>query len=111
MHRAMIEDYDAEQAANGVVRQKTVFPYHFLNDSPALNELGERDLALLANHYRDNVLPYVGQTDVLQEINVYFDYDKSFIRPDARPGLDEGAAVLDETAYGDAVKALDAVVS
>jgi outer membrane protein OmpA-like peptidoglycan-associated protein len=103
MHRAMIEDFDAEQASNGVVRQKTVFPYHFLNDSPSLNELGERDLLILARHYKEHVLPYVGNTEILQEVKVYFDYDKSFIRPDARPGLDSGAALLESNDAADII--------
>jgi outer membrane protein OmpA-like peptidoglycan-associated protein len=94
MHAAMVEDYYAEQATNGVIRQKTVYPYHFRGDSPALNELGERDLTILAQHYKENVLPYIGETEVLQEVKVYFDYDKSFIRPDARPGLNGGAELL-----------------
>lgn len=101
MHVAMTEDLEAEQAANGVVRQKTVFPYHFNTDSPKLNELGERDLMILAKHYKENVLPYVGSTEILQEVKVYFDYDKSFIRPDARPGLDGGAALLGQNAAAD----------
>jgi outer membrane protein OmpA-like peptidoglycan-associated protein len=103
MHRAMMEDYEAEAASNGVVRQKTVYPYHFRNDSPALNELGERDLLILTQHYKDNVLPYVGRTEVLQQVKVFFDYDKSFIRPDARPELDTGAALLDENANADII--------
>lgn len=103
MNRAMVQDFEAEQAANGVIRQKTVFPYHFRADSPALNELGERDLVILAHHYKENVLPYVGHTEILQEVKVYFDYDKSFIRPDARPSLDGGAALLEENAGADII--------
>jgi outer membrane protein OmpA-like peptidoglycan-associated protein len=102
-NRAMLQDFEAEQAVNGVVRQKTVFPYHFRADSPALNELGERDLAILAQHYKDNVLPHVGHTEVLQEVKVYFDYDKSFIRPDAHTSLDGGASLLDQNAAADII--------
>ncbi len=103
MHSAMLHDYNSEAAANGVVRQKTVFPYHFRSDSPALNELGERDLLILTAHYKENVLPYVGRTEILQEVKVFFDYDKSFIRPDARPNLDSGAALLEENAAADII--------
>lgn len=93
-NREMVVGAQNEQEANGVIRQKTVFAHHFLADSPALNELGQHDLKLLARHYKDNVLPYTGSTKVLDEVKVYFDYDKSFIRPDAKPGLDGGAALL-----------------
>lgn len=103
MHSAMLLDLEAEQAANGVIRQKTVFPYHFLTDSPRLNELGERDLAIIARHYKDNVIPYVGRTEILQEVKVFFDYDKSFIRPDAHSALNEGAALLDANAAADII--------
>ncbi|MBA7588160.1 hypothetical protein ES708_30210 [subsurface metagenome] len=39
---------------NAIISQHTVFPYHFLKNSDKLNELGERDLAVLAGHFKDN---------------------------------------------------------
>lgn len=103
IHRAMVIDVQDEQTANGVIRQRTIFPYHFATDSPALNELGQRDLTILAEHYKESVLPYLGQTNVLQEVKVYFDYNKTFIRPDARPDLEEGAQILSENPGADIV--------
>lgn len=35
----------------GVITQHALFPYHFVADTATLNELGERDVALLAEHY------------------------------------------------------------
>lgn len=45
---------------NAIVRQHTVFPYHFVQNSSELNGLGQRDLQVLAEHYRK----YPGQLNV-----------------------------------------------
>lgn len=103
VNRAMVQDVQDEQTANGVIRQRTIFPYHFASDSPALNELGQHDLVILAKHYKESVLPYLGKTNVLKEVKVYFDYNKSFIRPNARPELNEGAKLLEENPDADIV--------
>jgi hypothetical protein len=34
-----------------IVVQRTLYPYHFDDGSPVLNELGERDLGVLAEHF------------------------------------------------------------
>lgn len=39
---------------NAIISQATLFPYHFERGSAALNELGRRDLELLAAHYQEN---------------------------------------------------------
>jgi len=35
-----------------IVAQHTLYPYHFVSDSDALNELGHRDVTVLATHLR-----------------------------------------------------------
>jgi len=45
---------------NAVVRQHTIFPYHFVQNASELNELGQRDLQVLAEHYRE----YPGRLNV-----------------------------------------------
>lgn len=45
-HEAAIE--------NAIISQHTLFPYHFAPDSGNLNELGNRDLGILARHYLYN---------------------------------------------------------
>ncbi len=37
---------------NGIIAQRTIFPYHFVPDAATLNELGRRDLAVLAEHFQ-----------------------------------------------------------
>ena len=35
---------------NAIIAQHTLFPYHFVKNSAELNELGQKDLAVLAKH-------------------------------------------------------------
>jgi hypothetical protein len=37
---------------NAIITQHTIFPYHFITGSADLNELGQRELAVLCDHYR-----------------------------------------------------------
>lgn len=46
--------------SNAIIRQHTLFPYHFDVDGAGLNELGRRDLAVLAEHYQQ----YAGELNV-----------------------------------------------
>jgi len=39
------------QIDNAIIAQHTIYPYHFAPDSAELNELGERDLRVLAEHF------------------------------------------------------------
>ena len=37
----------------GVIAQKTLFPYHFVDGTASLTAIGERDLDILATHFQD----------------------------------------------------------
>jgi len=39
---------------NAIITQHTIYPYHFVTDGEQLNELGRRDLAVLARHFTEN---------------------------------------------------------
>lgn len=39
---------------NAIIRQHTLFPYHFTANSAELNELGAHDLAVLSEHFREH---------------------------------------------------------
>ncbi|UCD49273.1 MAG: hypothetical protein JSW27_17290 [Phycisphaerales bacterium] len=39
---------------NAIVAQHTLYPYHFVLDAEELNELGRRDLSVLARHFREH---------------------------------------------------------
>lgn len=90
----MLKSYQLEQERNGTIRQKTIYAYHFVPDTPLLTELGARELSILAKHYRDEVLPHLTKRNILKEVKVYFDYNKSEIRTDAIAELDEAIALL-----------------
>jgi hypothetical protein len=38
---------------NAIIAQHTLYPYHFVPDGAALNELGQRDFAVLARHFAE----------------------------------------------------------
>ncbi len=38
---------------NAILAQHTLYPYHFVSNADSLNELGQRDLAVLARHFRE----------------------------------------------------------
>jgi hypothetical protein len=38
---------------NAIVRQETLYPYHFVVGGAALNDLGRSDLGILATHYKE----------------------------------------------------------
>src|SRR5512147_2734511 len=49
----MVSALKGAAVENAVVTQHTLYPYHFVTDSPYLNDLGQADLKILAAHYRE----------------------------------------------------------
>ncbi|MEX2219257.1 MAG: hypothetical protein WD749_10925 [Phycisphaerales bacterium] len=47
-----IETVNDGSVRNAVIAQHTLYPYHFVDFSDQLNELGRRDVQVLAAHYR-----------------------------------------------------------
>ncbi len=39
---------------NAIIAQHTLYPYHFVADGETLNDLGQRDFAVLARHYAEH---------------------------------------------------------
>jgi len=48
----LLSSYYDTQIENGVVRQHTLWSHHFVDGTDVLNERGQRDLNILADHYR-----------------------------------------------------------
>ncbi len=48
----LMASIDNPQIDNAIIAQRTIYPYHFVRDTAQLNELGERDLRVLAEHFR-----------------------------------------------------------
>ncbi|MEX0746057.1 MAG: hypothetical protein WD118_10695 [Phycisphaeraceae bacterium] len=47
----LVSSYQQQQMQAAVVRQRTIYPHHFHDRTAELNELGQRDLAILARHF------------------------------------------------------------
>ncbi len=62
-----------------IISQHTIFPYHFVQDQEALNELGQRDLAVLAarlrSHAGDLNIPRDGTAAALYDARVQWVMD------------------------------------
>ncbi len=41
------------QVENAIITQHTLYPYHFETDGAGLNDLGQRDLMVLAKHFKE----------------------------------------------------------
>jgi hypothetical protein len=50
----LVRSYSDDAINNAVIAQHTLYPYHFHKNGAALNELGEYDLAVLVNHFKDH---------------------------------------------------------
>lgn len=50
----LMNSYNDTAIQNAIISQHTLFAYHFVQDGPQLNELGERDLAVLTQHFARN---------------------------------------------------------
>ena len=56
----LINTYNDIAMQNAIVSQHTMFPYHFVKNGAELNELGERDLGILAKHF----VEHTGQLNI-----------------------------------------------
>ena len=59
----LINTYNDISMENAIIAQHTLYPYHFIRNGEQLNELGERDLSILAAHFKD----YPGQLNVRRD--------------------------------------------
>ena len=57
MNAALINSFNDTAMENAIIAQHTLYPYHFVNDSDQLNDLGKRDLSILTRHLKDNPGP------------------------------------------------------
>ena len=54
MNALAVNDYFADQADNAIVRQHTLYDYHFDRNGATLNELGSHEVAVIAAHFKTN---------------------------------------------------------
>lgn len=51
-NKRMIESLRQTSISSAIIVQRTLYPYHFVPGTTALNELGRHDLALIGEHLR-----------------------------------------------------------
>jgi len=54
VNRKIVSTYSDLMIQNAIITQHTLYPYHFVNNSALLNDLGEKDLAVLIEHFLEN---------------------------------------------------------
>lgn len=54
MNSKLINTYSDIAIQNAIISEHTMFPYHFVKNGAELNELGQRDLAVLTGHFAKN---------------------------------------------------------
>jgi hypothetical protein len=57
VNEALISTYHLRPQDDAIIRQHTIYPYHFVANSATLNPLGRREVYVLAHHYRNNPGP------------------------------------------------------
>ena len=110
LNTAMVKLYTAEAVDLAIVRQHTLYPYHFRPASVELNELGRRDVTVLARYYKDDG----GSVNVRQgdvDPRLYAGRITTVLDALARHGVDRGQIrVADSLPGGDGL-ASDQVVA
>jgi hypothetical protein len=54
LNSSMVQDYYLRQINAGIIREQSLYPYHFIVNGAGLNALGRRDLYVLTEHYLVN---------------------------------------------------------
>lgn len=83
----LVNGYNDMQLRNAVVAQHTIFPYQFVDNSAELNELGQRDLAVLIEHFKANP----GQLNIHQgatPAGLYHDRMQTILNRMSAAGID-----------------------
>jgi hypothetical protein len=62
----LINTYNNMAIENAILAQHTLYPYHFIQNSEELNDLGFRDFGILAGHFLENP----GTLNVRQDLSV-----------------------------------------
>ena len=48
----LVQSYGDDAIKNAIIAQHTLYPYHFVRNSPVLNPVGKHDLTILAAHFQ-----------------------------------------------------------
>jgi hypothetical protein len=107
MNAGLINAFNDAAMENAIIAQHTLYPYHFVNNSEKLNDLGRRDLSILARHFKE----YPGQLNISGEgtdENIYqarLAYVSDMLKKD---GIDVSkVAISDGLPGGDGMNSVD----
>ena len=74
MNTANVHAFQLQQSENAIIRQHTLYPYHFVAHSAELNDIGKHEVHVLARHYMANPGPVNlnrgGEDDGLYEARI-----------------------------------------
>jgi len=54
MNTELVNSYNDIEVRNAIISECTLYPYHFAKSTAELNELGQRNLDILAEHFMEN---------------------------------------------------------
>jgi hypothetical protein len=71
MNAWAVDNYTNEMIANAAIAQHTLYPYHFIDNSAELNDVGHEELAILVKHFREHPgkLNMAGSRGVVKELH------------------------------------------
>ena len=91
----LVNSFNDLAMQNALVSQHTLYPYHYVKNSAEFNELGQRDFAILASHFKK----YPGQLNVRRDGIAPDIYEARVKR--VLEGLKEAGVDVERTAVSD----------
>jgi len=107
----LVNSLKSSATENGILKQRTLYPYHFVSNSVMLNDLGQADLDVLATHYR----AHPGQLSVRRgyaEEDLYKARVQKVLNLLAKAGVDKKRMKVDDALpHGDGASADEVITS
>ena len=113
VNRKIVDTYSDLAIQNAIIAQHTLYPYHFVNNSPQLNGLGQRDLSVLVQHFQDNpgqlILQQGGTEERLYQSRFQTVYEKLLVGgiPDGKIQISDGMPGGDGMASNSIIEILE----
>ena len=113
VNRKIVDTYSDLAIQNAIIAQHTLYPYHFVNNSPQLNGLGQRDLSVLVQHFQENpgqlILQQGGTEERLYQSRFQTVYEKLLVGgiPDGKIQITDGMPGGDGIASNSIIEILE----
>jgi hypothetical protein len=113
VNRKIVDTYSDLSIQNAIIAQHTLYPYHFVNNGVQLNDLGQRDLSVLVQHFQENpgqlVLQQGGTESKLYQSRAQTVYEKLLAGgiPDGKIRITDGMAGGDGIASNSIIEILE----